>query len=135
MCVYINAYGRTYVLINMCDCVHMCVVCVCVRACVSVTVCVRACVLACVRACVRACVCVCVCVKKNVCAMPNILWLHSVDTSSCHGRVSVSDSAAAQPHTLATAKILALTAIDVLCRPELLKQIKVEFEEDILEED
>ena len=43
----------------------------------------------------------------------------------------VSGSDAAQPYTLAVAKALALTALDVLRDKQLLQQIKKDFEDDM----
>lgn len=63
----------------MCECVHLCVVCLCVCLCVSVClcvyvnasvcecICVRLCVSLCVSVCLCECVCECVCVCVCVC--------------------------------------------------------------------
>ena len=44
---------------------------------------------------------------------------------------SFAGAAKAQPYTLAQAKALAMTAIDMYCHPELVTKMKQQFKEDI----
>ena len=52
----------------------------------------------------------------------------------CPFPLFVSGDPKAQPYTIQQAKALAMTAIDVLCNPELVDKMKVEFEEDLIKD-
>ncbi|XP_078698235.1 peptidase M20 domain-containing protein 2-like isoform X2 [Branchiostoma floridae x Branchiostoma belcheri] len=55
------------------------------------------------------------------------------DTAATHSALftKVAGAREAQPYTLTQAKVLAMTAIDVICQPELFKKMKDDFKHDV----
>ncbi|XP_066275264.1 peptidase M20 domain-containing protein 2-like [Branchiostoma lanceolatum] len=55
------------------------------------------------------------------------------DTAATHSALftKVAGAPEAQPYTLTQGKVLAMTAIDVICHPELFKKMKEDFKHDI----
>lgn len=62
---------------------------------------------------------------------PSIHPMYSIDTEAVnhsHGFTAAAGTKTAHEKTLIAAKAMAFTAIEVLCKPEMMKEIKADFD-------